>query len=356
VTGPPLEGMKTAPPPKPAAELKTEETPAAKKPPTEAGAKDKPSETVRPAENPATVAAKDTPVKTEASPTKGVTRLPRLHKQVDPVYPEDALREGIDGDVILNLSVGFDGRVERAAVVKSIPKLDAAAVAAARQWEFEPGLLEGIPIQATLQVTIHFGLPPGTVRTKGGNEEVKTEIPVRNTKKPAENPPPAPQDDLSRGRSLLERGARVEALALARKILASNPNQDEAKALAMDAVIQLAPGEIKSLVDEYAASTKAGRTVEFFRRHARSDVFNRLRDDLEAMANAVRDIQVTVSDLNLEFQTARYPDFQTRAVFSQVMTGIPSAKLYREVLFEGRYAWVLERRENDWVIVSVGVE
>ncbi|MBN1938309.1 MAG: TonB family protein, partial [Candidatus Aminicenantes bacterium] len=325
-------------------ELKNEEVPVEKKTGVNVEAKEKPSDPVKPGEKAGESIAADEEnksVKPETPSKKAATRLPRLVKHVDPIYPEDALREGIEGDVTLNLTVGFKGRVERAVVVKSIPKLDAAAVAAARQWEFEPGLMEGIPIQATLQVTINFTPPPGTVREKA---------------KPADPPPPPPQDDVSLARNLLTRRAWAEALALARKILASDSNQAEAKAIALDAVIQLAPGEIKSLIERYAAETGAGRAAEFFRRQAHSDVYQRLRSDLEAMAKAVRDVQVAVSKLNLDFQMAEYPDFRTRVVFSQVMTGIPSSKLYREVLFEGRYAWVLERRENGWVIVSVRVE
>ncbi len=269
------------------------------------------------------VAAKEEPVKIPPAANKVATRLPRLLRQVDPVYPEDALRDRIDGDVTLNLTIGFNGKVERAVVVKSIPKLDAAAVTAARKWEFEPGLLEGIPIQATLQVTIHFTLPPEAARPRVGGEAVKAEPPVQTKPKPADTPPSVPQDDVSRAASLLERGFWIEALAMVKRILAVQPNLAEAKSIALDAVIQLAPGEIKSLVDQYAASYKAGQTAEFFRLHARPDVYNRLRGDLEMMTSAAREVQITVSNLNLDFQMARYPDFKRRAVFSQVMTGIP---------------------------------
>jgi len=304
------------------------------------------------------VSTKEERAPAEASSKKSGTRLPRLVRQIDPVYPEDALRDRIDGDVTLNLTIGFSGRVERSVVVKSIPKLDAAAVAAAKQWEFEPGLLEGIPIQATLQVTIHFTLPAESVLRKTVDGSVaKNEPPPPISKmKPVEKQPIVPQDDVSRARNLLDRGMAVEALAAAKRLLAANPGLSEAMAIALDAVILLAPGEIKSLLDQYALSFRAGGPAEFFRLHARADVYDRLRGDLEMMMSAARDLQVSVSGLNLDFQMARYPEFQVRAVFSQILTGIPSAKVYREVLFEGRYSWILERRDNDWIITVVRVE
>jgi hypothetical protein len=39
-----------------------------------------------------------------------------------------------------------------------------------------------------------------------------------------------------------------------------------------------------------------------------------------------------------------------------MMTGISRTKGIREVMFEGRYAWTLERGENDWLIVNISVE
>jgi len=290
---------------------------------------------------------------------KGETRLPRNIRRTDPVYPEQALRDRVEGDVTLEITIGSTGRVERAGVVKSIPLLDMAAIESVWNWEFEPGLLEGTPAPATLEVTIHFGLPPAATPPKSeapaaGKGETKTV----DAPKPA--PPPAaesgPAAGLAKAAEAMNRGAYRDALSIAKTLLASHPNLEEAKSISLNAVIQLAPAEIKSLLDQYVLSYKIRQPGEFYQAHADAALSSRLQRDLQTMMTAYRDVQVSASNLNLDFKTARYPAYRTRAAFSQIMTGIPTAKNIREVMFEGRYVWTLERRGEEWIIVELAVE
>ena len=318
-----------------------------------------PKEKPKPLETP--IPEKEEPARPAPAPKAGPTRLPRLLRQVDPVYPAAALAERIEGDVKLEITIGFTGRVEKARVVKSVPKLDMAALDAIGKWEFEPGLFEGIPIQATLETTIHFVLPPGAALTQG-RQTAEEPAPASDIKPatplPAAQPPPQPAmpQRLAQAQEALNRGAFRDALTMAETLLAADPNSAAAKSIALDAVIRLAPGEIKDLVDQYALSYKAGQADEFFRIHAAPDVYQRLRPDLDMMMRAYRDIQIAVSKLTLDFKTARYPLFSTRAIFSQAMTGISAAKGARGLMFDGRYSWALERQNNDWVITAVKVE
>ena len=176
---------------------------------------------------------------------------------------------------------------------------------------------------------------------------------------PPENRPPAQPskaEKLLRAQEDLNKGAFREALAAAEALLAADPNLTQAKSIALDAIIRLAPGEIKELVDQYALSYKAGQPSEFFRTHAQPEVYQRLRADLDMMMRAYRDIQIAISKLTLDFQSTRHPLYTTRAVFAQVMTGIAPAKGTRNLMFDGRYSWMLERRDGDWVITAVRVE
>jgi protein TonB len=87
-------------------------------------------------------------------------RPPRKIVDVQPVYPEEAQAAGVQGVVILQLTLGRDGTVLAAEVVRSIPLLDPAALEAVRQWRFEPVLLNGEPREAQLTVTVNFTLKP----------------------------------------------------------------------------------------------------------------------------------------------------------------------------------------------------
>ncbi|HET9264124.1 MAG TPA: TonB family protein [Vicinamibacterales bacterium] len=65
-------------------------------------------------------------------------QLPRILKRVEPTYPPELREKRIQGVVFVRITVGTDGRVTDATIAKSIPGLDAAAIAAVRQWEFDP--------------------------------------------------------------------------------------------------------------------------------------------------------------------------------------------------------------------------
>lgn len=87
-----------------------------------------------------------------------VDKAPRKTKEVRPVYPREAKEAGIEGVVVLELIVRPDGRVKSVKVIESVPELDAAAVDAVLQWEFEPTYRDGKAVSVILTVTINFTL------------------------------------------------------------------------------------------------------------------------------------------------------------------------------------------------------
>jgi TonB family protein len=88
----------------------------------------------------------------------GKVKVPRQTKRVDPVYPEEAKAAGVSGVVILEITVGDFGHVVRAFILRSIPKLDQAALDAVYQWEYEPTLLDGKRVAVVMTVTVNFTL------------------------------------------------------------------------------------------------------------------------------------------------------------------------------------------------------
>ena len=84
---------------------------------------------------------------------------PRLVHKVDPVYPEDAKRDKVEGPVVLEIRVGEDGAVSAARVKSGHRRLGEAAVAAVRQWRYEPILgPEGKPVEVSMTITVNFRL------------------------------------------------------------------------------------------------------------------------------------------------------------------------------------------------------
>lgn len=87
-----------------------------------------------------------------------VDELPEAVTRVPPRYPESAREAGVDGTVLLQALVGKDGRVKDVRIQKSIPELDAAAVAAVKQWVFKPAASNGRPAAVWVAVPVRFSL------------------------------------------------------------------------------------------------------------------------------------------------------------------------------------------------------
>ena len=88
----------------------------------------------------------------------GNIKPPTKTKDVRPVYPAIAQSARVQGVVIVEATIGPDGRVAEAKVLRSIPLLDAAALDAVRQWQFTPTLLNGQAVPVIMTVTVNFTL------------------------------------------------------------------------------------------------------------------------------------------------------------------------------------------------------
>jgi protein TonB len=77
---------------------------------------------------------------------------------VAPEYPQVARINRVEGIVVIEAIIGSDGRVTNARVLKSTPFLDSAALAAVREWEYTPTLLNGRPTAVIMAVTVRFAL------------------------------------------------------------------------------------------------------------------------------------------------------------------------------------------------------
>jgi periplasmic protein TonB len=88
----------------------------------------------------------------------GMIKEPRKIKDVAPEYPMLARQTHMAGVVIIDAIIGVDGRVTEAKVLRGVPTLDEAALAAVRQWVYTPTLLGGVPVPLEMTVTVTFRL------------------------------------------------------------------------------------------------------------------------------------------------------------------------------------------------------
>lgn|GEM_PF-3129290 len=75
----------------------------------------------------------------------GNIRPPQLIKKVNPIYPEEAKKKGLEGVVILEAETDPFGNIVRTQILRSVPEFDQAAIEAVRQWKYAPAIINGKP-------------------------------------------------------------------------------------------------------------------------------------------------------------------------------------------------------------------
>jgi TonB family protein len=91
----------------------------------------------------------------------GNLRPPRKLVHTAPAYPASLVAAGVDGVVVLDARISESGEIEDLRTVSSPhPDLERAAAAAVRQWAFSETLLNCIPVEVSMRVTVRFALEP----------------------------------------------------------------------------------------------------------------------------------------------------------------------------------------------------
>lgn len=84
----------------------------------------------------------------------------KLLRAAKPVYPPNAMRSFITGDVRIAAEVGADGHVRKVVVISGPAALREAAVKAMKQYEYEPATQGGRAVASQVKVTIKFWFDP----------------------------------------------------------------------------------------------------------------------------------------------------------------------------------------------------
>jgi len=82
----------------------------------------------------------------------------RIVHRADPIYPSEALKEKVEGQVMLDTLIGEDGTVKDVHAVSGPDLLRAAAVDAVKWWRFEPYDLNGHATRVHTLIEVDFRL------------------------------------------------------------------------------------------------------------------------------------------------------------------------------------------------------
>jgi len=80
---------------------------------------------------------------------------------VNPIYPSEAVPQKLHGSVVLQAMIGRDGTVVDLKIVRGYFVLSKAAIAAVKQWQFQPYTINGHAASTQTVITVNFTFPPG---------------------------------------------------------------------------------------------------------------------------------------------------------------------------------------------------
>ena len=233
---------------------------------------------------------------------------PNAIRRVEAQYPPEARSARAQGTVTVEAVIGTDGRVTDARVMQSVhPLLDEAAVAAVRQWQFQPSMLDGRPISVLHSVPVTFTPPPDPVKppatVPGTPRSLPTSPPppVKPADPPKETPPP--------------RDLRAEAIADIHATLRRYEAAREARDFAaLEQVQRFSPAEARQMQESMKGT---------------------------------RELQLDISDVAVTLS----PDLQQAKVTCTIRTQFRGSVSGRQEN-TGKATFDLERRGDSWLIVS----
>jgi TonB family protein len=87
----------------------------------------------------------------------------KLVSKVTPVYPVQAKKERVQGEVLLEVNVNAKGEVDNIRIMRGHPLLVRAALDSVKQWKYEPYVKDGVAVPVMSTVYVNFALS-GPVR------------------------------------------------------------------------------------------------------------------------------------------------------------------------------------------------
>lgn len=88
----------------------------------------------------------------------GQVQAAKLVRQPKPIYPPLAKQARIQGTVRFNAVIGKDGSIQNLQLVTGHPLLVPSAQEAVRQWQYQPTLLNGEPVEVVTTIDVNFTL------------------------------------------------------------------------------------------------------------------------------------------------------------------------------------------------------
>jgi protein TonB len=95
----------------------------------------------------------------ELAPTAVITDMPRVLRRVEAYYPERMKQLGVEGSVVLELTIDAQGKVIQVRLVRGLrSELDREATIAAKKMHFSPARVNKTAVAIKIKYTFSFVL------------------------------------------------------------------------------------------------------------------------------------------------------------------------------------------------------
>lgn len=109
----------------------------------------------------------------QAEPRQEKKREVKILRRVEPIYPDEANRAGVEGKVVVEATVETTGEVSYARVVTGHRLLDQAALDAIKQWRFSNTYDDPVTLEITFDFHQGAQQPPKRPESKSEDSAVK---------------------------------------------------------------------------------------------------------------------------------------------------------------------------------------
>jgi protein TonB len=165
-------------------------------------------------------------------------QAPEMVKQIQPDYPDEAVKNRLEGLVWVSLWIDESGKVAQAKVTKTDNEVfNQAAIDAGKQWIFKPAIAKGKPIAVWVTVPFRFTLFDGAKAPAPG-------IRMKERKVAPKNPPDESAKAPSPGITFKERVTKANG----------NPPDENAK-------VDQGPEPVKQVIAKYPDAAKRDKIM-----------------------------------------------------------------------------------------------
>lgn len=104
-----------------------------------------------------------------------VEKEPMIIHQVIPIYPASAIKDHLEGRVIVKLWITASGKPHQVVILRSSNDIfNQPATDAAMKYRFTPAILHNKPVAVWVVIPFTFKLKPDSESTKGGTKRIET--------------------------------------------------------------------------------------------------------------------------------------------------------------------------------------